>query len=707
MRINSISLRNYKKYEELDQEFSPGINVIKGPNESGKSTLVDAISTILFERAKSRKEFIKNLATWGQQSLPTGRMDLEKEGKHYRILKDINGKKQSVSLIEEGKVKGSWTDESNVDNIIEKLVGIGNKDLFESVSCVKQNEMNFSKNKNILAKSLQQVVTGVQTDSTALDALDKFDKKIGDMNKGRERLAKYPGIIKELEDEITELDNQIIEIRETVTETESAKEDLIETEARLQKLEEEVKMAEKLLELNKNYREITNKKDDLQGKLKELSIKIEIIKERQGNIDDLSRKISARSNISNAIQEGLDLQIQRINQAIEIQKKYRSQIQTQESQALPSPKLIEQRKSRALPSITVALIGVVVGILLFFIQPFLGIIVVLGMLSLSALIYFLKRERAPVDVEKASITIPPPAMDFDREINSLEHQSNNLLVKYGFSSINEMIRELSEYNRLIKRRDELNAEIRGALSGKTLEEINERKIEIAGEIAIESQKIPPGTKEKILSPKEYSDLEMKTKADQETLENLRNHQRDLQAQLKSAGAGKEDLYSLEEQKVELNEHLDREMERLEVLETAKGWLEIAKERTMQPAASLLEKELGKTIAKITSNKYNRISVDKDNLDISIIDDEREISIEDLSIGTIDQIYISARLGLHKIITGDKNPPLIFDEPFVNFDSQRHENIKRMLITISKENQILIFSHLDEYDEIADKVIELS
>ncbi len=44
--------------------------------------------------------------------------------------------------------------------------------------------------------------------------------------------------------------------------------------------------------------------------------------------------------------------------------------------------------------------------------------------------------------------------------------------------------------------------------------------------------------------------------------------------------------------------------------------------------------------------------------------------EELSGGVIDEFYLAFRLALAELIFGDKKPPLMLDDPFVNFDSVR-------------------------------------
>ena len=48
MQILSIHLRNIKSHRDTELTFSPGINVLSGPNGIGKSTVFEAIGYALF-----------------------------------------------------------------------------------------------------------------------------------------------------------------------------------------------------------------------------------------------------------------------------------------------------------------------------------------------------------------------------------------------------------------------------------------------------------------------------------------------------------------------------------------------------------------------------------------------------------------------------------------------------------------------------------
>ena len=47
MRINKLKITNFKKFKNREFEFNEDINIIVGDNESGKSTLLEALELCL------------------------------------------------------------------------------------------------------------------------------------------------------------------------------------------------------------------------------------------------------------------------------------------------------------------------------------------------------------------------------------------------------------------------------------------------------------------------------------------------------------------------------------------------------------------------------------------------------------------------------------------------------------------------------------
>jgi uncharacterized protein YhaN len=54
MKLHKATLKNYRRHPQLEVSFDDAHTLITGPNEAGKSTLIEAIHRCLFYRYKSK-----------------------------------------------------------------------------------------------------------------------------------------------------------------------------------------------------------------------------------------------------------------------------------------------------------------------------------------------------------------------------------------------------------------------------------------------------------------------------------------------------------------------------------------------------------------------------------------------------------------------------------------------------------------------------
>lgn len=89
MKIRSIAVNQFKKFTTpmcLD-EIGDGLNVVVGPNEMGKSTLLDALRAALFEKYSSKAQPITALQNDRNQAAPVVELVFEVDDGIYRIRK--------------------------------------------------------------------------------------------------------------------------------------------------------------------------------------------------------------------------------------------------------------------------------------------------------------------------------------------------------------------------------------------------------------------------------------------------------------------------------------------------------------------------------------------------------------------------------------------------------------------------------------------
>ena len=112
------------------------------------------------------------------------------------------------------------------------------------------------------------------------------------------------------------------------------------------------------------------------------------------------------------------------------------------------------------------------------------------------------------------------------------------------------------------------------------------------------------------------------------------------------------------------------------------------------------------LATVTDGRYRRVRVDDKTLDIEVLAPEKDdwVPVRSLSQGTLDLVYLVARLGLVRLVTGDRRPPLVFDDPFVTLDDARAARALGLLKSVATDFQVIYLTTSARYDEAADAVV---
>ena len=157
-----------------------------------------------------------------------------------------------------------------------------------------------------------------------------------------------------------------------------------------------------------------------------------------------------------------------------------------------------------------------------------------------------------------------------------------------------------------------------------------------------------------------------------------------------------------EEKLEYLYEQKKELEELnKVIYLAKETLEEAYDEMKRNITPKFTKELSNNIEVISNGKYKKANFNSDTGLTIEAENGEYIECNKLSIGTIDQLYLSLRLSAIQEIT-EETMPIILDESFAYFDNQRLENIIRYLNS-NYNNQIIIFTCTNREKEILDKL----
>ena len=98
MRLLHCHLQNVRLHGDLELSFSPRLTLIGGPNESGKSTLVDALHRALFLRATASGAPVEVLQSRLHLGQPVVQLSFEARGDSWTLRKRFSGSSGQVSL---------------------------------------------------------------------------------------------------------------------------------------------------------------------------------------------------------------------------------------------------------------------------------------------------------------------------------------------------------------------------------------------------------------------------------------------------------------------------------------------------------------------------------------------------------------------------------------------------------------------------------
>lgn len=602
MKIKNIKINGYGKLEDVEINLGDKINIIKGNNESGKSTLLNFISSSLYGISKNKKgkeisDFDK-YKPWNTDAF-SGKLEYELDnGDDYEIFRDF--KKKTPEIYKNGKdVTFDYSiDKTKGSEFFTEQTGI-NEEMFLNTFMSEQEEVKLNKasQTSIIQKLSNMVSTGNENISYK-KTIDKINKKQLE-EIGSERSSGRP---------INIVNDKIEDLKEEIDEISRYKDKKYELEQEKQILSKDFEDEKYVLSLLRNVKTLKEKN----------SISREKIKILDNEIDGYSEMQNEK------------------NKEIEILKSEKK----------------EKRKSHKLIYIMfILLIAVITVISIVSNQKLL--LILDGIVALIGIIFFIvdrKNKRNARNINKKYLE---KLTKIEEDINRLED-----IKKLKFAEVSKIEEELENIEE--KENEKIVNEFKDKVDEKQINDILSARYEDIVDLI--------NQKEESLSNYKVSEKKMEIE-NENIVENLEN------------------LVSLEEDLDRLYEEKE-ELESInEIYNLVKQNLEEAYEEMKSNITPDFILEIQNIISNATNGKYKKCLVDEEGIKIEN-ESGSYISIDRLSIGTIDMIYLALRLSAAKSIS-DEKIPIILDEAFAYYDKNRMKNILRYLN--NNNNQVIIFT----------------
>ncbi len=640
MKINKIKINSYGKLKNKEINLESNLNIIYGKNESGKSTLLKFILNIFYGASRNKKG---------------------------RDISDFEKYKPWDSEEYSGKLTYELDNRNKYE--IYREFNKKNPNIFNEKGEDIVKEFNIDKNKG---SEFFYEQTQISEDMfLATSVAMQQEVKIG-KNEQNILIQKISNLLETGEDNIS--------YKKAVDKLNKMQLDKIGTERSREKPINIIKkniynIEEKINELKKYENiqyEIEDEKNSLKNNLKEKEIKNELLKEikinnEKNNLENEKIKIKEKiveenKNKINIIKNNLE----KINNKIIEEKNYQNNI---------DGKYEKNKLNKKLNLFFILLI--IINILWILFIPKLienKIIRYIFLLTVPTFLIFYIFSKNKLN-KKIKILEKNNKNNFEKinnEKNNLENEIN--IYK---NNIEQLLNEINK----IKSDNNFKSDLeKNNLIKKYEKNIDKNEIDYL----LKKDNINYDIN---LLENEISNLKIE-------INKLELRKENIEPELENLSSMEEELYSLNEQYSNLRKTNDS-------IELVKKLLSRAYDNMKNSVSPVFTKKLSSNIETITKGKYCKLTFNDEQGLIVELENGNYIPAERLSIGTIDQLYLSLRLAMLDEISNEK-VPIILDEAFAYYDNERLKNILLYLLEEFNDRQIIIFTCTDRETNILNK-----
>jgi DNA repair exonuclease SbcCD ATPase subunit len=709
VRVRRISGRDVRRYRSFDIELAPGLTIVRGPNEAGKSTIQRALELALTRRATSTAGELEAIRPWGAppeaRSVITVEFEQDEEdGPHAGTLeKTFAGSKGTVRLDYEGQ---SISDPTLADRIVAELTGIPTEAFFRSTASVHHFELaDLSKDEGALRDRLQASISGADRGTSR--ARRRLDRALHELNTRGDR---NPGRLKVAENAVEQASAAVDQGERALEQLERDRDTL--AGARDRRSDAEIALTERrgMLEKARQAERIVAERDAATERYERYRQAVDVGAELQG---------LASTHPSPNPLPVIRLAVDRLRTLDGRMRELRAALSGEVSvdfEVAPEPTW------RPLSRISVAL--VVIGLLVAaapvvaralgladpgsVVQAIGGAVAAVGLVLAAVALWMRRSYRMQAQLRDVEIDRRLRGRsDMEAELRDCEARTEAQLGSLGLPDLAAAEDLLAREEAHSARIDKLTAQLEGLVGPEPAANLPNLRDSAALEIAQKTsalEALGPIAKE----PRARERLEVEVRDLEGALERARDDEANARARVEANAVDAEQVAGAAERLAAWREQLVALQRRQRVFAATLAAIDRAEQATMKTATRYLEEHMVRDLAEATGGRYERVRVDDRSLDIEVHAPEKDgwVPVSSLSQGTIDLVYLVARLGLVRLVTGDRRPPLVFDDPFVTLDDARAMRALGLLRAIASDFQVIYLTTADRYDAAADAVVVL-
>lgn len=672
MLFNKLHLDYFGRFHDYEIDLHPGINLIYGDNEAGKSTIHTFIKGMLFgiERARgraaaSKEDIYTRYLPWDYPGAYRGFMDIEIDEKKYRIHRSFHANDKSFTVTDLETGRNVRLKNDHISDIIPELT----ESAYKNTISIEQLKVSTDSQ---LASALSNYMANLSISKTnevnvskALNSLTARKKELENSLNPTE-LKELKVAIEEGEEREQQLDALTLQLKKLVTEHD----ELMSEKQGIMDLinKEEIKRMDQLpaiLEKYRNFQTLTRQSLQIKEKLMEVKERKELIEKKQKG-SSLLKDIHLSQEINSKLEE------QNLNRQ-ELQQKITSLVG-------------RKKKQLGLILCTCSLLAILIFVMMN-LKP-LGILIgtisiFIGYFSSNVIKRSMKQNVKQLRSKEAEVI---------KKQSILQEKLAAIYIRNQVSTLQELLQKQEEYLQLTLSLENAKYQLDELLSQES--EIEDRMDCLYEEIMKYMQYF---LSEDELTDEAVQRLEEEIRRKrQEQLQLQQNMEEKLKTnekaierckwEISALEGNEEEVLKLKTKCLELEQMQKENALELEAVKLALSTIQELAVSIHDSFGNQLNTTISEIIKMVTNDKYSDIKVDE-KLDIKVGCNGTFIPFDRLSTGTVDQIYLSLRIAVSDMLLG-KNMPLIFDDSFAYYDESR---VRASLQQLSSRQQVILFT----------------
>ncbi len=655
MILKTLTLHSFGKYKEVTLSLDQGFNVLYGANGAGKSTLIQFLLWMFYDpqhgKRVLREKLRERFRPWDGSAL-WGELEFTHNGIDYRMERFYDTPSKKRFAVYHG-VTGDEVTEEFLPTPGEALFGFG-QEAFLRTFFVGQLSSPFEKEGK--EDELQAALMNLSTSGNEAVSAQKAEKTIDDTARPLQLKSGKGGLIGASEEKLDRLYALMDERRHREGELHLKMQRLscVEEEIARQKANKEQATLAAQAQKQDALKALDGEAEALQKELERIALQLEgVAVDRLPEAEEACRVLKNTREQINQLRTAQEEE--RVRRAVAEEQAKQQQLQAEATQ--------KQRKTLLVViGAVVALAGVLCGLL---VHPALFTLLAVGVFAIVAGV-FQKQNKIEHPVEETIYN----KRDFESEVAELtkkESATKGVLVAvFG--------------------REVLEDEVRLAIT-----RLNEKRIK-----ELQAEEL---SKRRALL--EQSGVAVNTTEDQTLLSEWGR----LKAELENGFSGLPDLRALTEEVASEEEKLARMKQKHEALMLAKQWILEQAEVLRNSFGPQLNEAAAKILSQLTQGELNGVRVSGE-YKMELSDPQGSHAIDYFSNGTVDQAYLSLRLGILDLLQKQQDGPLLLDDVFCQYDDNRLQAGLAFLAERAKTQQILYCTcRAEEYPE-GTKIIKI-